>query len=39
MVEEILQNLEADKFRARTMDIDDFMRVLQAFNQAGIHFS
>ncbi|CAG9803963.1 unnamed protein product [Chironomus riparius] len=38
-VEEILTTLEADKFRARTMDIDDFMKVLHAFNSAGIHFS
>jgi 18S rRNA (adenine1779-N6/adenine1780-N6)-dimethyltransferase len=38
-VEEILQSLDAEKLRARTMDIDDFMRVLHAFNSAGIHFS
>jgi 18S rRNA (adenine1779-N6/adenine1780-N6)-dimethyltransferase len=38
-IEEILQTLEADKLRARTMDIDDFMKVLHAFNSAGIHFS
>lgn len=38
-VEEILITIEADKLRARTMDIDDFMRVLHAFNSAGIHFS
>ncbi|KAG5674720.1 hypothetical protein PVAND_004672 [Polypedilum vanderplanki] len=38
-VEEILQSLDAEKLRARTMDIDDFMKVLHAFNSAGIHFS
>lgn len=38
-IEEILTTLEADKLRARTMDIDDFMKVLHAFNSAGIHFS
>lgn len=38
-VEHILLDLEADKLRARTMDIDDFMRVLHGFNSAGIHFS
>ena len=39
MVEEILDKLEADKLRARSMDIDDFMKVLHGFNSAGIHFS
>lgn len=38
-VEDILCNLEADKLRARTMDIDDFMRILHGFNVEGIHFS
>jgi 18S rRNA (adenine1779-N6/adenine1780-N6)-dimethyltransferase len=38
-IEEILTTIEADKLRARTMDIDDFMKVLHAFNSAGIHFS
>lgn len=38
-VEEILTELEAGEKRARTMDIDDFMKVLYAFNAAGIHFS
>ena len=38
-VEQILLDLGADKLRARTMDIDDFMRVLHGFNSAGIHFS
>lgn len=38
-VEQILIKLEVEKMRARTMDIDDFMRVLQGFNAEGIHFS
>lgn len=39
MVEEILVKCKADQLRARTMDIDDFMKLLYAFNLAGIHFS
>lgn len=39
LIEEVLASLEADKLRARSMDIDDFMRVLHGFNSAGIHFS
>jgi 18S rRNA (adenine1779-N6/adenine1780-N6)-dimethyltransferase len=38
-VEEILVELNADKMRARSMDIDDFMRVLNEFNKEGFHFS
>lgn len=38
-VEEVLEGLDADKLRARSMDIDDFMKVLHGFNSAGIHFS
>lgn len=38
-VEEILESLDADKLRARSMDIDDFMKILHGFNSAGIHFS
>lgn len=38
-VENILLELGADKLRARTMDIDDFMRILHGFNLEGIHFS
>lgn len=38
-VEGILQQLEAEKLRARSMDIDDFMKVLHGFNSEGIHFS
>ncbi|CAH1108899.1 unnamed protein product [Psylliodes chrysocephalus] len=38
-VEEILTKVEADQKRARTMDIDDFIVLLHAFNAEGIHFS
>lgn len=38
-VEDILTTNEADQKRARTMDIDDFMKLLYAFNAEGIHFS
>lgn len=38
-VENILTTNEADQMRARTMDIDDFMKLLYAFNAEGIHFS
>lgn len=38
-VEEILLKNQADQMRARTMDIDDFMKLLYAFNAEGIHFS
>lgn len=38
-VEEILKKLSANKMRARTMDIDDFMKILHGFNAEGIHFS
>ncbi|KAJ8943361.1 hypothetical protein NQ318_002594 [Aromia moschata] len=38
-IEHILTNLQADQKRARTMDTDDFMSVLHAFNTEGIHFS
>ncbi|XP_017784635.1 PREDICTED: probable dimethyladenosine transferase [Nicrophorus vespilloides] len=38
-VEEILIDVQAEQKRARTMDIDDFMEVLHAFNKEGIHFS
>lgn len=38
-VEGILEREEADQKRARTMDIDDFMKLLYAFNAEGIHFS
>lgn len=38
-VQEILTNAEADQMRARTMDVDDFMKLLHAFNSEGIHFA
>ncbi|KAJ8913519.1 hypothetical protein NQ315_017070 [Exocentrus adspersus] len=38
-IEEILSKIEADQKRARTMDTDDFISLLLAFNSEGIHFS
>ncbi|XP_067002020.1 dimethyladenosine transferase [Anabrus simplex] len=38
-VENILKVNNFETKRARTMDIDDFMRLLHAFNVEGIHFS
>ncbi|XP_077457470.1 dimethyladenosine transferase [Stigmatopora argus] len=38
-IESILQAAKFSDKRARTMDIDDFMVLLHAFNSAGIHFS
>jgi len=38
-IETVLTGLKADQMRARTMDIDDFMRILHGFNEAGIHFA
>ncbi|XP_072018969.1 dimethyladenosine transferase-like [Amphiura filiformis] len=38
-VMDILEKNEFDKMRARMMDIDDFLRLLQSFNAEGIHFS
>ncbi|XP_025831455.1 probable dimethyladenosine transferase [Agrilus planipennis] len=38
-LENILSEVEADKKRARTMDVDDFIMLLHAFNSKGIHFS
>ncbi|KAH8243641.1 hypothetical protein KR038_005136 [Drosophila bunnanda] len=35
----ILEELDMATNRARSMDIDDFMRLLMAFNSAGIHFN
>lgn len=35
----ILQKLEMDNMRARSMDLDDFMKLLLAFNSEGIHFT
>ncbi|XP_012278856.1 probable dimethyladenosine transferase isoform X1 [Orussus abietinus] len=39
MVDDILQKAQAEDTRARSMDMDDFIRILHAFNSAGIHFS
>ncbi|XP_023027247.2 probable dimethyladenosine transferase [Leptinotarsa decemlineata] len=38
-IEKILTEVEADQKRARTMDTDDFLVLLHAFNNEGIHFS
>jgi len=38
-VEKILNDQNMNAIRARTMDIDDFMNLLCAFNTEGIHFS
>jgi 18S rRNA (adenine1779-N6/adenine1780-N6)-dimethyltransferase len=39
IVEEILENRELTSQRASKMDLDDFLRLLTDFNEAGIHFS
>lgn len=38
-IETILIEKNFDQKRARTMDIDDFMNILHAFNAEGIHFA
>uniref|UniRef100_A0A665WA84 rRNA adenine N(6)-methyltransferase n=1 Tax=Echeneis naucrates TaxID=173247 RepID=A0A665WA84_ECHNA len=38
-IESVLQEASFSEKRARSMDIDDFMVLLHAFNSAGIHFS
>ncbi|KRT82248.1 hypothetical protein AMK59_4771 [Oryctes borbonicus] len=38
-IESILSTVEADQKRARSMDINDFITILHAFNKEGIHFS
>lgn len=38
-VEEVLSSIDFREKRARTMDIDDFMKLLHAFNTHGIHFT
>uniref|UniRef100_A0A672HN55 rRNA adenine N(6)-methyltransferase n=1 Tax=Salarias fasciatus TaxID=181472 RepID=A0A672HN55_SALFA len=38
-IESVLQESDFSEKRARSMDIDDFMVLLHAFNSAGIHFS
>ena len=37
-VDEVLESIDFKEKRARTMDIDDFMKLLHAFNSSGIHF-
>merc|ERR1712154_701281 len=37
MVDEVLAEIDFREKRARTMDIDDFMKLLHAFNRRGIH--
>ncbi|KAK2584831.1 hypothetical protein KPH14_007143 [Odynerus spinipes] len=39
MVSRILQTAGAENKRARTMDIDDFISLLHAFNAEGVHFT
>lgn len=38
-IQKILEDSDCSEKRARTMDIDDFMRLLHGFNSQGIHFS
>ncbi|XP_061175404.1 probable dimethyladenosine transferase [Saccostrea echinata] len=38
-VSEILEKEDFDKKRARSMDIDDFLALLNSFNTEGFHFS
>jgi len=38
-IQEILVDSGFDQKRARTMDMDDFIALLHAFNKEGIHFS
>lgn len=38
MINQILEQAEAENKRARTMDIDDFISLLHAFNKEGVHF-
>ena len=38
IVDEVLDKIKFREKRARTMDIDDFMQLLVAFNEKGIHF-
>jgi len=39
MIAEVLESVGFKEKRARMMDIDDFMKLLHAFNLVGIHFS
>ncbi|XP_044758781.1 probable dimethyladenosine transferase [Coccinella septempunctata] len=38
-IEKILTDVNADKLRARSMDVDDFMSLLLAFNKENIYFA
>jgi len=38
LVDEVLDGINFREKRARTMDIDDFMKLLASFNARGIHF-
>lgn len=38
-LETLLEEADMDKKRARTMDIDDFLSLLDAFNKQGLHFA
>ena len=38
-VDKVLDSIQFREKRARIMDIDDFMKLLHAFNSAGIHFA
>ncbi len=38
-VGDLLGKSEFDKKRSRTLDIDDFLRLLSLFNEKGLHFS
>lgn len=39
LVDKVLTDIDFKEKRARKMDIDDFMKLLHAFNSAGIHFT
>ncbi|XP_046849882.1 probable dimethyladenosine transferase [Xenia sp. Carnegie-2017] len=38
-IQEILNENDFSKKRARSMDIDDFLKLLQVFNSNGVHFA
>lgn len=38
IVDQVLESIDFREKRARTMDIDDFMKLLHAFNSKNIHF-
>ena len=39
LVDQVLNDSGFGQKRARTMDIDDFMKLLHAFNSVGLHFA